>query len=158
MKSKLKPLIIEMIKKIIEEEVENNAPIKIKYMPVTKRVYTTTSTGIEFKVSINGISATGYWSPCRGRYISNGVDINVLYTSDGRGIKIYDGGGSYKTYEISADLEEAPRQPKNLRFTGPLLKIDNLKPIFVNKIKHSLQNQKMEPKLSDQFLQYFGYK
>lgn len=152
--------LIEIIKKVIKEEIEGGAPrkAKIQYIPITKRAYTTQSTGIEFNVIINGSQASGFWLPSRGRYVSEGVDINELKTKDGRYINIFSGGGTHKTYEISANLEEAPKQPKDLRFTGPTLSIDNLKPTFISKVKKALENPDAEPKLSDQFLQYFGYK
>ena len=146
----------EMIKQIIKEEQALSRKISIKYIPVDKHAYTTQTTGIKFKVMINGKQAEGYWRPSHGRYVSQGVDINELELPDRKVIKIFDGGGTHKTYEISADLKEVDKQPKDLRFTGPRLSIDNLKVEFVNKIKKAMLNPDAEPKLSKEFLQYFN--
>lgn len=158
---KLKKLIERII---FEESFKGPLPqdnirkrVNIKYIPITKRAYTTQETGIEFQVIINGISATGFWRPSRGRYVSNGVDVNELTTQDRTRIRIYSGGGSYRSYEISASLPESPKQPKDLRWTGPILSLDNLKNEFISKIKRSLENPESEPKLTPEFLKYFGY-
>jgi len=133
-----------------------NKSVRIKYTPIAKRAYTTQETGIEFSITINGISAKGYWIPSHGRYVSGGVDINDLRANDRSIIPIFDGGGNRRTYEISAHLEKALKQPKDMSFTGPTLSIDNLKGIFVNKIKNAILNPNSEPKLSAKFLEYFN--
>ena len=127
---------------------------KIKYTPVTKSSYETSATPIEFKVEINGKTATGYWRPVR-EYVTSGVDVNDLRISQYNSILIFTGGGTFRTYEISGRLEVAEKQPRDLRFTGRTLTIKNLKNAFVDKIRKALDNPEAEPKLSKEFLEYF---
>ena len=81
--------------------------VKIKYTPVTKKTFETDERSISFVVEINGARAKGFWTPTR-RYTAQGVDVNTLYPDDGNygrsngvGIDIFEGGGSYRTYELS---------------------------------------------------------
>lgn len=127
--------------------------LKIKYTEITKSTYETSSTGIAFNIEINGVIGKGYWVPSRGRYVSRGVDVNEI-TVNNQYVKIFDGGGTYKTYEIAADLEFKSKQPKDLRFTGRTMLVSNLKNIFINKIKKALTSD-ANAKLSDSFLNAF---
>lgn len=131
--------------------------MKIKYTKVDKNTYTTCTHGIEFCVTINGVTATGHWRPSRGQYVSNGVDVNELKVA-GRTIRIFENGGTHRTYEIAANLVETEKQPKDLRFTGPRLSVDNLKNVFVEKIKNAIQFPKEEARLSREFVECFGLK
>ena len=127
---------------------------KIKYTAVTKSSYETSTTSIEFKVEINGKTATGYWRPV-GQYVTSGVDVNDLRISQYNSISIFTGGGTFRTYDISGRLEVSEKQPRDLRFTGRRMTINNLKTVFVDKIKKALENPDAEPKLSKEFLEYF---
>lgn len=156
-----KKLLENLIRRIIKEESSPGQPnkknVKIKYIPIDKSVYAR-DTMIEFQISINGKTATGFWEPSYGEYVSNGVEVNELSTGGdryGKRIIIFPGGGTQRYYEISAELKQTGTQPKNLRFTGPRLSIDNLKSIFVDKISKAINNPNSEPKLSNEFLTYF---
>lgn len=145
----------EFLENVIEEANVLNE-VKVGYREITLKSYETSQQGIEFQCMINGKIATGYWVPSRGNYVSGGVDVNTLKTEDGTYIKIFNGGGTYRTYEIAADLEPTIKQPKNLQFTGRTLSITNLKKVFIDKIKNALENPDKDPKLSKEFLKYFN--
>lgn len=123
--------------------------VKIKYTPITKKSYETDQSGIEFEVEINGKKATGFWQ-AKNQYNSQGVDIDELKIGQYERIRIFDGGGSRKSYEISGSLSLADKQPKDLRFTGRTLSISNLKASFVNKIKNPTVP------FTKEFKEYFG--
>lgn len=137
---------------------ENKLPlkkIKVSYTEETKKSYETSETPIGFTAIINGVTCKGYWRPSRGQYVSSGVDINELQVG-GKRIKIFDDGGTHKTYEIAANLQVAEKQPKDLRFTGQTLSVSNLKKVFIDKIQDAVNNPDKEPKLSKQFLTAFN--
>jgi hypothetical protein len=131
--------------------------IKIKYKAITKKSFTTSSYPIEFQVKINGVDCKGRWKPSRGYIVSQGVDINELKIGN-QTVTLFKNGGTHKTYEIAADLKPALKQPKNIQFVGPTLSIDNLKDVFVNKIRQGLININVDgPTLTDEFLKAINF-
>ena len=156
--------------KLFESFLTESAKPKISYTQIDKKAYTTQSKGIAFSVKINGKEAKGHWTPV-GRYISDGVDVNELEGSNGRRFKIFRSGGTAKSYEIKANLKELEKQPKDLRFTGPMLDISGLKNEFVSKVSDALGRLNKESaelksmgfsdegsgkaELSKEFLEYF---
>ncbi len=147
---------IKMFEPFLNESQNKIKIPKISYTAIDKKSYETSQTGIEFSIQINGKTAKGFWTPSHGRYVNDGVDINDLKDQNNKRFNIFDGGGNRRTYEISAHLKPSEKQPKNLQFTGRTLSIDNLKTVFVDKIKKAFENPEQEPKLSKDFLDYFG--
>jgi len=157
--------------KLFESFLAESAKPKISYTQVDKKAYTTQSKGLEFSVKINGKEAKGFWKP-RARYISDGVDVNELQGNDGSRFKIFKSGGTNKAYEISANLKELEKQPKDLSFTGPILDVSGLKGEFVSKITNAISQLNKEAselrsmgfsddspgkaELSKDFLEYFN--
>ncbi|MFA7289195.1 MAG: hypothetical protein WC055_09970 [Melioribacteraceae bacterium] len=125
----------------------------IKYKAITKDSYETHDGSIEFELTINGKTATGYWRPIF-QYTKNGVDVNDLFQSDKKQFSIFENGGNLRRYEIYAEPILAEKQPKNLRFTGHTLSIKHFKEVFISKITDAL-NGKGKAQLSNEFLNYF---
>ena len=69
-----------------------------KYTVVDKKTYQTDTCGILFKLKINGVEADGSWGKTYS-YTHDGVDVNEI-DLNGKRIKIFNGGGSYRTHEI----------------------------------------------------------
>jgi hypothetical protein len=112
----------------------------------------TSTTGIGFSLTINGILCKGVFTACY-RYTHEGVDINTL-TVGGKKIEICNGGGSRKTYEISIyDFKLKEKQPKNLSFTGPYYDLSNLGNEFKTKLIKVIQEK--PELLTDEFKKTF---
>ena len=84
---------------------------RVTYKQISKRAYTTQTTGIEFEVKINGKTAKGWWTPYF-QYVSGGVDVNELKIGEYEYIDIFSGGSGHRMYEISSSLGESEKQPK----------------------------------------------
>lgn len=126
-----------------------------KYKAVDTTTYDCDDRGFKFSLIINGVESAGFWRPTF-KYTPGGVDTNEVIVNDKR-IKIFDGGGSYRTYEVSGEPILKEKQPKNLSFTGRYYDTKNLGPILVNKIKEGLKNN-LKGKLSQEFLDTFDLK
>ena len=141
-----------------EENIEEKIGSKLSNLKISKfttrdKVYATMQNSIEFTCIINNKSVKGYFSKTR-QYTCDGVDINELNV-DGKKIKICNGGGSYRTYEISIGaFPKKEKQPKNLSFTGPYYDISNLG----NQFKNQLQKLIIEKPelLTDEFKTVFN--
>lgn len=127
--------------------------IKIKYTQLDKKSYETDTRGLNFEVTINGVTGRGTWEPTM-QFNKSGMDVNQLLV-DGRYVQIFKSGGSYRAYEIFAYPDIAPKQPKNLWMTGRTLLTTTFKSTFISKIQKALANPEQKAKLSELFLQTF---
>lgn len=132
--------------------------VKIKYVAVDKSTYETDKSGLEFTVEINGKKATGIWRSKSGGYNHDGMDIDELKTGEYSRIRIFNGGGSAKSYEISSVPVLSAKQPKNLRFTGRYYDTAPMGIDFVNKIREGLAGPtaRTGATLTPEFLKYFN--
>jgi len=134
---------------------------KITYKKITKVVWETDQNSIKFMVKINNKEVYGWWIT-NSQYTMDGVDINELSVKNdcfANTIKIFKDGGSRRTYEISArDFPLKEKQPRSLRFTGRKASVDQLKSIFINKIRDGIENIGVEgqAQLSEEFIKYFN--
>lgn len=130
--------------------------LKIKYVAVDKSTYDTDKSGLEFTVEINGKKATGFWKP-KYSYNPDGMDIDELMVGEYGRIKIFNGGGSHKSYEISSAPVKKEKQPKDLRFTGEYYNTVPMGQDFIKKIREGLNGPtKTGATLTPEFLKYFG--
>lgn len=131
--------------------------VKIKYVAVDKSTYETDKSGLGFTVEINGKKATGIWRSKSGGYNHDGMDIDELKTGEYSRIKIFNGGGSAKSYEITSSPVLKEKQPKDLRFTGKYYDTAPMGIDFVNKIREGLAGPtKTGATLTPEFLKYFN--
>lgn len=128
---------------------------KVYYKAIDKRSYTTNRNGLEFEISINGISARGVWSNVGQYPMDNGMDCNEIKVGQYSKIKIFDGGGSCRSYELHGYLEELEKQPKDLRWTGPYLNVAGLKREFVTKVQNAIDG-KSKVNLTKEFIEFFN--
>lgn len=127
----------------------------VKYTEVDKHTYETNGRGIEFKVEINGKSATEYWVPVGDYPLRFGLDVNELRPPNGKRLDIFIGGGTHKSYELHAYPTVKDKQPKDLRFTGQRLDISPLKAEFKRKVGLAIGGN-YPVLLSKEFLEYFN--
>ena len=131
----------------------------IGYKNFKKDTYETSKQSIGFQANINGIPIRGYWSPIR-EYTHDGVELNEIEINDGskypKLIRIFNGGGSAKTYEIysRSAIKLKEKQPKNLQFTGRNYDISGLKDVFKQKMKE-IEEGKHNDILSEEFKKHF---
>lgn len=129
--------------------------VKISGYKEERKTYSTDSY-INFTVNINGKTAKGTWS-AKNKYISYGGDLDELVV-DGKRIKIFDGGGSYRSYEMSfGSLKDKPNK-KPVRFVGMELDTSHLGDLFIHKIKRHIENENEPVKLTKEFIETFGLK
>lgn len=71
-------------------------------------------------------------------------------------IKIFNGGGNARSYEISSTPIKREKQPKDLRFTGPYYDTTPMGQDFIKKIREGLNGQTSTgATLTDEFKKYF---
>ncbi len=138
-----------------DDKKEAKQKVKVTYNSSEKNTYETSTNGIGFKATINGVALEGFWRPI-SQYTVQGVDINEVMVGSKR-IDIFSGGGSHKTYELySRGFQPKEKQPKDLRFTGRTFSIDHLKDVFIKKIKEATENPEKNALLTPEFKKQFN--
>ena len=143
-----------------EKEKKDVKAIKVTgYKNLNTTIYETDERSITFEAKINGIPIIGHWQPI-SKYTAKGVEINKVILNDGNNyhtsVEIFNGGGSYKTYEIASRdaIKLKEKQPKDLSFTGRIYDTSGLKDVFSKKMKE-IEDGKHDNILSEKFKKHF---